>query len=200
MMQFNMKAIVTSFITLLMSFVTSTYDACSSKLNVYPLEGKVEFTDTYKPDASMLIPAAYTSPKGTIEGQYRINGVIAGNRCRIECVSIHPTKGLLIGKTWQSKNGFQQHVLVNNNKARTFKDPRYHVRRALCCDNSNRLYIVESRFPVTLNKFAEELSGRYRVAVNLDMGPWGYGWVGDDHLFLWAYFFKGRQTSWIYCK
>ena len=184
----------------MVSFATSTYDECSSKLDFYPLENHVAFTDSYKPDASMLIPAAYTSTEGTIEGQYRINGVTSGKKCMKECVSIHPTKGLVVSKTWQSKNGFQQHVLVNNSKARTFRDPKYRRRRALCCDSSNRLFIVESQLPITLNKFANELSGHFRVAVNLDMGPWGYGWVGDESLFLWAYFFKGLQTSWIYCE
>jgi len=34
------------------------------KVKVMPLTGKVEFTDTYDPEASVCIPAAYTGPDG----------------------------------------------------------------------------------------------------------------------------------------
>ena len=173
---------------------------CNSPLVFYPIEGQVKFTPTIKSGASMLIPAAYTTVDGKIQGQYRVNGVTRGTKSLRERVSIHPTKGLIVSKSWQAKDGFQQHVLVNNAKPRTFKDKRYRKRRALCCDSSNRMMIVESRFPVTMSMFARQLSKHFKVAVNLDMGPWGYGWIGDDRLSLWAYPFKGRQTNWIYCE
>lgn len=53
----------------------------------------VKFTDKYDPDATLLIPAAYSNPDHTVQGEYRIAGKIYGEPNRLERISIHPPKG-----------------------------------------------------------------------------------------------------------
>lgn len=175
---------------------------CCDKLKIIPIEGQLGFTDTYIPDASLCIPAAYTGYNDDIEGEYRINGKTYGQQTLKERISIHPQKGLLISKEWQADVGFQQHVLVKNGKVRSFKDQRRFRRRALCCNKEepNKLFIIQSRDKMTVNEFAAEVSKYSCNAVNLDMGRWGYGWAGENILSPWAIVFKHWQTNWIYCK
>lgn len=160
---------------------------------------EVKFTDTYKSDAYLSLPAAYTSVNGTIEGAYRVNGKTYGSKSLKEYVSIHPTKGLLIGNKWYSDNGFQQHVLVKNHKERKFNDTRKRYRRALCHEgeNSTSYLIIESTYPMTLSAFAKEVSKYSYNAVNLDMGGFGYGWIGKNKHTRWARYNRDKQTSWI---
>ena len=155
--------------------------------------------DTYKLDAYLSLPAAYTSVNGTIEGAYRVNGKTYGSKSLKEYVSIHPTKGLLIGNKWYSDNGFQQHVLVKNYKERKFNDTRKRYRRALCHEgeNSTSYLIIESTYPMTLSAFAKEVSKYSYNAVNLDMGGFGYGWIGKNKHTRWVRYNRDKQTSWI---
>lgn len=171
------------------------------KVKVTYLEGSVKFTDEYQPKAKVCIPAAYTDCYGKIEGQYRINGVTYGRRSLKECTSIHLSKGLVISRDWVSGNGFQQHVLVKNGKVRSFRDKRRYRRRALCSNSSDpgALFIIESKRKMTMNEFANEVAKHSTNAVNLDMGRWGYGWIGKKTLSSWAVLFKHRQTNWIVC-
>lgn len=92
---------------------------CCDRLKIIPIEGKLGFTDTYIPDASLCIPAAYAGFHDDIEGEYRINGKTYGSQSLRERVSIHPQKGLLISRNWLSDTGFQQHVLVKDGKVRS---------------------------------------------------------------------------------
>jgi hypothetical protein len=50
---------------------------------------------------------------------------------------------------------------------------------------------------MTLNEFAAEVARYNTTAVNLDMGRWGYGWIGKKTLSPWAVVFKHWQTNWI---
>lgn len=36
-------------------------------------------------------------------------------------------------------------------------------------------------------------------AVNLDMGDYGYGWIGKSKHTRWAKYNQDKQTSWIVC-
>ena len=101
-----------------------------------------------------------------------------------------------------SGNGFQQHVLVKNGQVRHFRDKRRFRRRALCSDDSSpgSLLIIESTRKMTLNEFATEVAKHSNNAVNLDMGRWGYGWIGNKVHSSWAIIFKHWQTNWIICK
>ena len=189
-------------ITLTVLSVLGMRILCCDKLKIIPIEGKLGFSDTYIPDASLCIPAAYTGLNDNIEGVYRINGSTYGSQSLKDRVSIHPQKGLLISTKWLAETGFQQHVLVKNGRARHFRDERRFRRRALCCgkEDPGQLFIVQTRDKMTMNEFAAEVSKLSWNAVNLDMGRWGYGWAGKKILSPWAIVFKHWQTNWIVCK
>lgn len=163
--------------------------------------GNVKFTNSFDKSVYMCFPAAYTNDDGTIQGEYRIDGITYGKPSRKEKISIHPTKGLIISGKWYSNNGFQQTVLVKKYKPRKFTDSRKRIRRALCNEgeNSNSLIIIQSIYPMTLTEFAQEVSKYSYNAVNLDTGSFGYGWNGKYKYSLWAWFNKGKQTNWIIC-
>ena len=187
---------------ILLIFSSYTYFPQPSKVKVTHIGGSVEFTNKYNPNACMSIPAAYTGYDGKIEGQYRINGKTYGGQGLKERVSLHPQKGLIIGRDWMSGNGFQQHVLVKSGKVRHFKDKRRFRRRALCSDDSTpgSYLIIESTRRMTMNDFAIEVARYSKNAVNLDMGRWGYGWIGNKIHSPWAILFKNWQTNWIIIK
>lgn len=197
-----MSRIYIRFFILALLILSCTYLPQTDKVKVTHIKGKVEFTDKYTPNVFMCIPAAYTDLDGKIEGQYRIKGKTYGGKSLKERVSLHPAKGLVISREWRSNNGFQQHVLVKNGKVRHFKDERRFRRRALCSDDSSSgsFLIIESTGRMTLNEFAAEVARHSTNAVNLDMGRWGYGWIGNKTHSPWAIFFKHWQTSWIVCK
>ena len=182
------------------------YSVFSDKgeLTIIPIkEGNdLTFTNQYDNDALLMIPAAYTSEKGTIEGEYRIDGKIYGTPTRKERISIHPTRGIVISGSWHSDNGFQQTVLVKNGRARMHEDNRERIRRALCNETKTgcSLMIVESAAPMTLSDFAKELSKICYTAVNLDMGDYGYGWYGKKKFSRWAFYNRKKQTNWIYIE
>ena len=77
------------------------------KVDVTPIQGNMEFTNEYQPDATVCIPAAYTDGEGNIVGQYRIKSKSHGGKYFKERVSLHPSKGLVINSEWTSANGFQ---------------------------------------------------------------------------------------------
>ena len=172
------------------------------KVEVTPIQGNLEFTDKYQPDATVCIPSAYTDGDGKIVGQYRINNRSYGSKVFKERVSLHPSKGLVISSDWTSANGFQQHVLVKNGKVRSFKDKRKFRRRALCSDDSKpgSYLIIESTRRMTMNEFSAEVAKHSNNAVNLDMGRWGYGWIGEKKLSRWTRIYKNWQTNWIVCS
>lgn len=178
-----------------------SFHMLQDKVKIMHINGTVEFTDRYLPDASMCIPAAYTGVDGEIEGLYRIQGASYGKQSLKERVSLHPDKGLIISGKWMSGNGFQQHVLVKNGKVRSFRDTRRFKRRALCNDKADpgNLLIIESARRMTMNEFAAEVAKYSNDAVNLDMGRWGYGWIGKKTLSPWTIFYRHRQTNWIVC-
>lgn len=157
------------------------------------------FTDKYDSKATLLIPAAYTNPDGTIQGEYRIAGETYGTPSRKERISLHPDKGLVISGKWHSDYGFQQTVLVKNGKIRRHNDSRKRFRRALCTVDG-QLAILQSKIPQTLNAFSQSLSSYCDNAVNLDTGDFGYGWYGRVRFSRWASYNKKKQTNWIYIK
>ena len=172
------------------------------KVEITPIQGNMEFTNEYRPDATVCIPAAYTDGDGKIVGQYRIRSKSYGGKYFKERVSLHPSKGLVISSEWTSANGFQQHVLVKNGKVRSFKDKRKFRRRALCSDDSKpgSYLIIESTRRMTMNEFSYEVAKHSNNAVNLDMGRWGYGWIGEKKLSRWTRIYKNWQTNWIVCS
>ena len=97
----------------------------------------------------------------------------------------------------QNNGDFFQLLLVNNGQTISSKDKRHFVRRALCKDKDGKMFIIQSRYPMTRPNFARILQKRYTYAVNLDMGNYGYGRVNGTPVFAYAYFTRDKQTNWI---
>lgn len=173
----------------------------SCKLTFIPISEDVKFTTEVSSNTKLHIPAAYTNEDGSIQGEYRIDGVTYGTPSRKERISIHPTKGLIVGGQWYSNNGFQQTVLVKNGKPRLHNDSKKRIRRALCNETSDSksLLIIQSNYPMTLSEFANELQHYCYTAVNLDTGNFGYGWYKNHKLHWWVFYNKNKQTNWIVC-
>ena len=108
-----------------------------------------------------------------------------------------------ISKKWMSDNGFQQLTLVYNSKPMMFRDSRKAIRRALCKDE-NGAYILQSNYPMTLEKFAIECSKQSTNATYLDMGEYGYGYIRKTNLIrplhIWGFLTRNKQTNWIYIE
>ena len=160
-------------------------------------EGELAWSTERPKDAKMCIPAAFTDLEGNYEGGKRIIGKkYKPNKCRREKIANANFKNK---RKWHSDNGFQQLSLVYNDRARTFKDSRKFVRRALC-KKGNKVFLVQSRHRMTLTEFAAECAKISSNAVYLDMGEYGYGYIGSKVLSPWAYFSRNKQTNWIYIK
>ena len=160
-------------------------------------EGELAWTTERPKDAKMCIPAAFTDLEGKVEGEYRLSGKIFNPNKRLKVSIGNGT--FYIDRKWHSDNGFQQLSLVYNDRPRTFKDSRKFVRRALC-KKGNKVFLVQSRHRMTLTEFAAECAKVSSNAVYLDMGEYGYGYIGNKILSPWAYFSRNRQTNWIYIK
>ena len=169
------------------------------KVIITPIGKEVYFTTQYNPEAKSCVAAAYCDKNGKVLGSYRINGKTYQKRHFPHKASL-TSQGLVIAKTWQSKNGFEQQILVLKGKPNSFhKNQDRHIRRALCNkeDNKEEYYIIESTYPMTLTYFARLCSQHAYNAVNLDMGSCGYGKVNGRIRSLWAIFSKDEQTNWI---
>lgn len=157
-------------------------------------EGELVWTKERPKGAKMCIPAAFTDPEGEVEGEYRLDGKVYHPNKRLK-VSIG--KGTFyIDRKWHSDTGFQQLSLVYNDKPRTFKDRRKSIRRALC-KNGDRVFLIQSRTRMTLTDFAAACAPLASNAVYLDMGEYGYGYIGQRVLSPWAYFRRKKQSNWI---
>ena len=160
-------------------------------------EGELAWTTERPKNAKMCIPAAFTDLEGNVEGEYRLNGKIFNPNKRLKVSISNGT--FYIDRKWHSDNGFQQLSLVYNNRARTFKDSRKFIRRALC-KKGDKVFLVQSHRRMTLTEFAAECVKISSNAVYMDMGKYGYGFIGSRVLSPWAYFSRNRQTNWIYIK
>ena len=166
-------------------------------------KGELKWSNVKPQRAKMCIPAAFTYKNGNIQGSYRIDGKIyQRSSMRLMKVSLKGDK-FFISRNWMSDNGFQQLTLVNNSKAMKFHDTRKTIRRALCKDKDGA-FILQSNYPMTLDKFAIECSKHSTNATYLDMGEYGYGYIKQNHLvrplYIWGFFTRGKQTNWIYIE
>ena len=158
-------------------------------------KGELIWTTERPRKAKMCIPAAFTGLPGSIMGEYRLNGVVHNRNKKTYRISICKDN-FYVDKKWLTDNGFQQYVLVLNGKASHYGDSRKTVRRAIC-KKDNHIFLVESRYPMTMSGFAAECAKVSACAVYLDMGEYGYGYVGSRILSLWAYFSRDKQTNWL---
>lgn len=160
-------------------------------------EGELRWSNVKPTHYRFCVPAAFTDTEGKIEGEYIIDGIVF-NKNNKKKVSIC-NNTFYIDNEWRSDNGFQQLILVKNNKANLFKDERKAIRRALCKDN-NKSFIIESASRITLSEFAKLCKDYCSDAVYLDSGIYGYGIINDKSVFTWAYFWRNLQTNWLYIE
>ena len=168
-----------------------------------PENATLLFTD-HRPSTSealLCIPAAFTSPEGTIQGAYRIDGHQHNSYNAHSKVSLHGNS-FSLGRQFTSDNGFQQMCLVRNHKAVHFRDASRRIRRALCKESAKApAVIVESKKALTMYEFALLLEKLMESAVYTDMGSFGYGWyrtMNGFHRLSPIYFYKkGKQTNWL---
>lgn len=184
--------------------VTMAQSAVIDALKEYPVtvislpKGELHWTNERPTDVKACIPAAFTDERGKVIGEYRIGGKTYGKRKYKVVVSIRPDI-FYVDNKWHGDEGFQQLALVHNGQVMHFKDTRKYVRRALC-KNKEGMFLLESDEAVTLNQFAKYCGKVSTEAVYLDMGSFGYGFVGSTILSPQAYFGRNKQTNWIYVK
>ncbi len=165
--------------------------------------GELKWTQNRPKDAKMCIPAAFTGEDGAISGSYRYDGKTYQNGKALNMRVSLKDESFYISKNWMSDNGFQQLTLVYNSKPMMFRDSCKAIRRALCKDK-NGAFILQSNYPMTLDKFAIECSKHSTNATYLDMGEYGYGYIKKNRLirplYIWGFFTRGKQTNWIYIE
>ena len=179
-----------------------TYIHIDNKVTRYELpSGEIKWTLTRPKDAKVCIPAAFTGEDGKISGSYRYNGKTYQNGKALNMRVSLKDESFYITKNWMSNNGFQQLTLVYNSKPMKFRDSSRAIRRALCKDD-HAAFILQSNYPMTLDKFAIECSRYSTNATYLDMGEYGYGYIKKNRLirplYIWGFFTRGKQTNWIY--
>ena len=179
-----------------------TYIHIDNKVTRYELpSGRIKWTHTRPKDAKVCIPAAFTGEDGKISGSYIYNGKTYQNGKALNMRVSLKDESFYITKNWMSNNGFQQLTLVYNSKPMKFRDSSRAIRRALCKDD-HAAFILQSNYPMTLDKFAIECSRYSTNATYLDMGEYGYGYIKKNRLirplYIWGFFTRGKQTNWIY--
>lgn len=155
-----------------------------------------------KKDTSVFlcIPAAFTLlDNGTIDGLFMVDGKIkkksvnhhlgGGMLITNNTVSILKTDdGKLPDSAWIKKaetegcSFFQQIQLVRESKSLEFnKDVKLFQRRAICIYTDNSVAVVESKSPLTLQEFADDLvKMKVKDAIYTDMGSYDEGWVREN--------------------
>ena len=161
---------------------------------------KISFTDKLpdKNDKTILvcIPAAFTNLQNLkVDGIYAVNGKIVNEKVinhtlggvfyinKNGCKIFQSNKGKLFNDSLLSiakKNQvsfFQQIQCIQNGKAASFSDKKIFQRRGIAILKDNSIAIIESKEPITLKVFSEDL---VLLGVNqliyTDMGSWDEGW------------------------
>lgn len=166
-------------------------------------DGELKWSPVKPTNAKMCLPAAFTNENREISGAYRYDGRTYQNGKALKMKVSLKGDTFYISNQWLSDNGFQQLTLVYNSKPMKFNDSRKSIRRALCKDE-NGAFILQSDYPMTLDKFAMECSKHSTNATYLDMGEYGYGYIKTNRLirplYIWGFFTKHKQTNWIYIE
>lgn len=181
-------------ISILILFLLFQFDS----VTIFELpEGNLMWSTERPNNAKFCVPAAFTSEEGTVEGEYKLDGRIYNPNKRLK-ISLDGNT-FYVDKVWRSDVGFQQLILVHKGKAKSFKDSRRYVRRALCKKNE-RVFLVESNSKMTLTEFAKECNKVSSEAVYLDMGSYGFGYLGNRLLSPFAFFGRMKQSNWLYIE
>lgn len=180
------------------------YHFVEKKVTRYDLpDGELKWSPVKPENAKMCIPAAFTAEDGKISGSYRCDGKNYQNGKALNMRVSLKGDMFYITRQWLGDDGFQQLTLVYNSKPMKFHDSRKTIRRALCKDE-NGAFILQSDYPMTLDKFAMECSKHSSNATYLDMGEYGYGYIKTNRLirplYIWGFFTRHKQTNWIYIE
>lgn len=180
------------------------YHFVEKKVTRYDLpDGELKWSPVKPENAKMCIPAAFTAEDGKISGSYRCDGKNYQNGKALNMRVSLKGDMFYITRQWLGDDGFQQLTLVYNSKPMKFHDSRKAIRRALCKDE-NGAFILQSDYPMTLDKFAMECSKHSTNATYLDMGEYGYGYIKTNRLirplYIWGFFTRHKQTNWIYIE
>lgn len=146
----------------------------------------------------LCIPAAFTQlDDGSIDGLFIIDGKIT-DRKKVnrrlgggllvvnDGVFIFKTaEGKLLTESWKDSisalkgSFFQQIQMVRDGEALEFnKDQKLFQRRAVVIFRDETIAVVESKSPITLQEFADDLvKMRVYNAIYTDMGSYDEGWV-----------------------
>jgi hypothetical protein len=165
-------------------------------------QGELKWSKTKPLSAKLCVPAAFSSIKDQVVGVHRENGISYGKDKKYK-VSIMDNS-FTINRSWQSNNGFQQIILVKDNKPFDLgNSPKKRIRRALG-KNQNKTFIIESNYPMTMTTFANYCSKHCSDAIYLDMGEYGYGYIKCGlityPLYPVAYAYRHKQTNWLYIQ
>lgn len=114
------KKVIFSILGAIFIFIVICFGITAKDPFIIPIHtNDIHFTDKYDSSATLLIPAAYTSENGTIEGEYRIAGKTYGTPTRKERISLHPTKGIIISGNGIRIMDFSRQCLLKTVKSVT---------------------------------------------------------------------------------
>lgn len=173
---------MTTFFVGFIKILLSTTIWLSGQITTFEINGGLTWQTTRPESSSTCVPAAFTKDDGSLVHKSTYYGVTFTK----DSFTVSKNKG-----------DFFQLLLVNNGKIINSKDDRHFVRRALCKDKDGKMFIIQSRYPMTLPHFARILQNHCTYAVNLDMGNYGYGRVNGTPVFVCTYFTRDKQTNWI---
>ncbi len=179
---------------------TKTGKSGSTYLFIKKNACKIIFTDK-RPDKNdkdilVCIPAAFTNLNNLkIDGVYAVNGVIGnttvvnrslGGVFYIENNTVkmfQSGKGKLFNDSLLSiiktkkVSCFQQIQCIQDGKAASFSDKKIFQRRGIAVLNDNSIAIIESKEPITLKVFSEDLVLLgIKQLIYTDMGAWDEGY------------------------
>lgn len=188
---------------LILGFICLGMFVIANPVTKYPIpEGKLCWASTKPTHAKMCVPAAFTDQYGNVLGSYKVNNKTRNKSTMNMKVSLKEDT-FYISRNWMSDNGFQQLTLVCDSKPMRFRSTDRSIRRALCKDNDH-IFILQSKYPMTLTSFASYCSKYSTNATYLDMGKYGYGYTSiygiKVPLFICGIFTKHKQTNWLYIE
>ena len=195
-----MKKILLILSVLFISFLL--YKAHTKVTIINIPKGELKWSNIKPLQAKLCIPAAFSSIKNKVVGAYKIDGISYNSNKKYKVSLLNDT--FTINRSWQSNNGFQQIILVKDNKVFNLgKSQKKRIRRALC-KNESKTFLIESNYPMTMTEFAQNCSKHCSDAIYLDMGEYGYGYIKRGiftlPLYLIAYPYRHKQTNWLYIQ
>lgn len=211
------------------SIVNKTGKSGTHYTFIYKNSCKITFTDKRpdKNDTSILacIPAAFTNlDNNHVDGIYAVNGKIENatvinttlggvfysehNTCRIfQSHKGNLFKDSLLNIAKSNKASFFQQIqCIQNGKAASFKDKKIFQRRGIAILKDNSVAIIESKEPITLKVFSDELVLLgVKQLIYTDMGAWDEGWYKDPVTHKLSVIGTdlsqtARQSNWIVLK